>query len=102
MVIRAWVRLTVMTAVSLSKTLKGTRGGFLKELRLVLSRVRMRYSSKLRNSLKFCNNNNIISKSYIAHVSTKQGTQGAEDIQTFIKIGYCSDEYSEAQLFSTL
>ena len=31
----------------------------------------------------------IISKSYIAHVSTKQGTQGAEYIQTFRKIGYC-------------
>ena len=31
----------------------------------------------------------IISKSYIAHVSTKQGTQGAEYIQTFRKIGNC-------------
>ena len=30
----------------------------------------------------------IISKSYIAHVSTKQGTQGAEYIQTFRKIVY--------------
>ena len=29
----------------------------------------------------------IISKSYIAHVSTKQGSQGAEYIQTFRKIG---------------
>ena len=29
----------------------------------------------------------IISKYYIAHVSTKQGTQGAEHIQTFRKIG---------------
>ena len=28
----------------------------------------------------------IILKSYIAHVSTKQGTQGAEYIQTFRKI----------------
>ena len=42
-------------------------------------------------------NNNIkkvvvISKSYIAHVSTNQGTQGADYIQTFRKIGYCSDE----------
>ena len=35
----------------------------------------------------------IISKSYIAHISTKQGTQGAEYIQTFRKIGYCSDEF---------
>ena len=35
----------------------------------------------------------IISKSCIAHVSTKQGTQGAEYIQTFKKIGYCSDEF---------
>ena len=34
----------------------------------------------------------IISKSYIAHVSTKQGTQGADYIQTFRKIGCCSDE----------
>ena len=39
------------------------------------------------------NNNDIISKSYIAHVSTKQGIQGAEYIQTFRKIGYCSDEF---------
>ena len=36
----------------------------------------------------------IISKSYIAHVSTKQGTQGADEyMQTFRKIGYCSDEF---------
>ena len=35
----------------------------------------------------------IISKSYIAHVSTKQGTEGAEYIQTFRKIGYCTDEF---------
>ena len=35
-----------------------------------------------------------ISKSYnIAHVSTTQGTQGAEYIQTFRKIGYSSDEF---------
>ena len=27
----------------------------------------------------------------VAHVSTKQGTQGAEHKQTFRKIGYCSD-----------
>ena len=33
----------------------------------------------------------IIPKSYIAHVSTKQGPQGAEYIQTFRKIGYCSE-----------
>ena len=35
----------------------------------------------------------IISKSYTAHVSTKQGTQGTEYIQTFRRIGYCSDEF---------
>ena len=35
----------------------------------------------------------ITSKSYIAQVSTKQGTQGAEYIQTFRKIGYCNDEF---------
>ncbi len=35
----------------------------------------------------------IISKSYIAHVSTKQGTQGAGCIQTYRKIGYCSEEF---------
>ena len=35
----------------------------------------------------------IILKSYIANVSTKQGTQGAECIQTFRKIGYCSDGF---------
>ena len=35
----------------------------------------------------------IISKSYIVHVSTKQGTQGAEYIQTFRRIDYCSDEF---------
>ena len=35
----------------------------------------------------------IISKSYIAHVSTKQGTQGAEYIHTFRMIGNCSDEF---------
>ena len=35
----------------------------------------------------------IISKSYIAQVSTKQGTQGAEYIQTLRKICYCSDEF---------
>ena len=36
----------------------------------------------------------ITSKSYVAHVSTKQGTQGAEYyIQTFRKIGYCSDGF---------
>ena len=37
-----------------------------------------------------------MSKSYmcIAHVSTKQGIQGAEYMQTFRKIaGYCSDEF---------
>ena len=34
----------------------------------------------------------IISKSYIAHVPTKQGTQG-EYIQKFRKIGYCRDEF---------
>ena len=39
------------------------------------------------------NNNIIISKSYKAHVSTKQGTKGAEYIQTFRKIGYCSDVF---------
>ena len=35
----------------------------------------------------------IIWKCYIAHVSTKQGTQGAEYIQTFRRIGVCSDEF---------
>ena len=34
-----------------------------------------------------------ISKSYIAHISTKLGTQGAEYIQTFRKIGYRRDEF---------
>ena len=29
----------------------------------------------------------------MAHKSTKQGTQGAEFIQTFRKIGYNSDEF---------
>ena len=32
----------------------------------------------------------IISKSYIAHVSTKQGAQGAEYIQAYCS--YCSDK----------
>ena len=41
----------------------------------------------------------IISKSYIAHVSTKQGTQGAEYIQTYRKIAVMN---SETQLCSTL
>ena len=37
----------------------------------------------------------IISKSCIAHVFTKQGTQGAEYmyVQTFRKVGNCSDEF---------
>ena len=35
----------------------------------------------------------IISKCYIAYLSTKQGTQGAEYKQTFRKIGYCGDEF---------
>ena len=34
-----------------------------------------------------------ISKSYIVYVSTKQGTQGTEFIQTSRKIGYCSDGF---------
>ena len=34
-----------------------------------------------------------ISNSYIAHISTKQGTQGAKYIQTFRKNGYCRDEF---------
>ena len=33
----------------------------------------------------------IVSKSYIAHVATKKGSQSAENMQTFRKIGYCSD-----------
>ena len=47
------------------------------------------------------NNIDIIAKSYIVHASTKQGTQGAEYIQTLRKIGYCS-EHSKTQLASTL
>ena len=45
----------------------------------------------------------MISKCYIANVSTKQGTQGAEyiHVQTARKISYCSDEFWE-QLVSTL
>ena len=39
------------------------------------------------------NNIIIISKSNIAHVSTKQSTQGAEYTQTFRMIGYFSDEF---------
>ena len=43
----------------------------------------------------------IISKSNKAHVSTKQGTQGAEYKQTFREIGFCSYN-AETQLCSTL
>ena len=38
------------------------------------------------------NNNNNIKVLYSAHLSTKQGTQGTEYIQTFRKKGYCSNE----------
>ena len=44
---------------------------------------------------KVYTDNIIISKSYIAHVSTKQGSQGAAYIQTFRKIGYCGDEFRD-------
>ena len=63
----------------------------------VLYRIREdKYSSLFNNNNNNNSNNNnnlIILKSYIAHVSTKQGTQGAEYIQTFRKIGYCSDGF---------
>ena len=47
--------------------------------------------AQIKDRLHNNNKNNL--KSYIAHISTKQGTQGAEYIQTSRKIGYYSDEF---------
>ena len=60
---------------------------------LVHSLNHLSFLGSVTCATNFNNNSNII-KSYIARVSTKQGIQGAEYyLQTFRKIGYCSDEF---------
>ena len=58
-------------------------------------RTQCTYRTEKGFNLGFFLQKPIISKSYIEHVSTKQGTQSAEYIQTFRKIGYCSDKFRD-------